>query len=630
MITFIHPHYLIWLLLAIPLIIFYLWRIRIKHYEVATGAMWQHALPLIHPRRAWQIWRWPVSLIIQLSILFVLVLALAEPCWRRPQRVAVVLDMTSSMGVQADNQNTRLDLALEKIKNLVKNLGYNESISLIAVSDKIQILSRMTNNREEILKIVENREALPSVGGDASVAEAVRMARSVVTATTAGKYDPKTQNVVLISDGCFADASEVLAQKEVRWISVGKSFANVEIQNLAVIRRNFAIPQNFETLVTLQNHSPRPILGTLRLEMDGTSFHEQKVSLPQNSENDGFLTTIIPATSADRKKIDAFFIPDKNEDDFLQDDNHLSAELLEACAYQVTIFTPSEQNSLLERALSYFSHITIKSISVTEETPFKEEKAETIFINKNGVKTIPIYIYDRVLPENFDQEISGKIPSILFAPERSTKFWTRSDSPQDFVLMPWMEGEKYHFSTAGIGFVDTHLLTLTPSLKNFAETWLVSQSKLLQQAGNEEENLAKGAKSVSTTDLAWGIHFTKNQENLHQTSNISFRQAPFVLISCDISKSDWPLSDDFPYFLLYCLDWLAGTESSEFRLSHGINAAWQTSQTIHDSNLNIPQNTNDEFTLPAEDIIPMWSVLTVLLLAGLIVEWCFYQRRWLE
>ena len=622
MITFIYPSALIWLLLAIPLVAFYLWRLRPRRYEVATGALWQKTLPIIHPRRAWQMWRWPVSLAIQLTILVTLVLALAEPCWRRPQRVAVVLDMTSSMSVLDTDGKTRLETAREKLLNLVENLGYNDHLSLITVSDSIQIISRMTNDREVIREALEK---LPPVGGNASVAEAVLTAKSVVTAASDGKYDPKTQNVVLLSDGCFPLSAEVLPAEYVRWIAVGKSIANVEVENLAVARRNPEKPAEFETLVTLRNHSPREIFCVITLEMDDRVFHEENVTLPANTENEGRFTRVIPGKEPGRKRIRAVFTPKNPEDDFLKEDNSLETVLLAAHGFRVTVVTAEEENPLLEKAFQDFPFITVKSVVVAEgENVPEPEKAAMIPASptdRNGVWMTEIVVYDRVLPRNFGVETS-RVPTMIFAPPRATYFWKRSAETRDYVLMPWTEGEKYHFNTAGIGFVGTNLLTPTPEAAKYAQTWLVSQSALEQGTKSEEENLAKSAKAVSTTELAWGFDFAGAKENEDS--------ARMVLVSCDLSKSDWLLADDFPQFLLYALDWLSNTEPANFRLAHGIEPFWNEPDVPRDSNLNVPPPPEKAFRLPGEDVIPMWSILAVLLLAGVVVEWCFYQRRWVE
>ncbi|MBE6428820.1 MAG: VWA domain-containing protein, partial [Planctomycetaceae bacterium] len=196
MITFIHPFAFIWLLLAIPLVLFYLWRARRPQAQVVTGALWQKAIPILHPRRAWQKQRWFVSLMTQLGILLILVTAMAEPCWRRPQRVVLVLDATSSMSVQSAGGTSRFDEAKTRAQQLVENMGYVDSFAVIAVGEKITIQSRMSHDRKQVLASLEK---LSAIGGNAAVDEAVSMAKSLIKAGTGGTFDQETNHVILIS-----------------------------------------------------------------------------------------------------------------------------------------------------------------------------------------------------------------------------------------------------------------------------------------------------------------------------------------------------------------------------------------------------------------------------------------------
>ncbi len=76
---FINPIALTWGLLAVVLVAFYLWNIRPARQPVSTDFFWRQVLGRSRLRSAWRPWRRPVSLAIQLAILLLIVLALAEP-----------------------------------------------------------------------------------------------------------------------------------------------------------------------------------------------------------------------------------------------------------------------------------------------------------------------------------------------------------------------------------------------------------------------------------------------------------------------------------------------------------------------------------------------------------------------
>jgi hypothetical protein len=79
--TFFNPAALWAGLLAVPIVILYLRRPRWRQLPTNAASLWQEALAAEPARTAWQPWRRPVSLAVQLTTLALLVLALADPCY---------------------------------------------------------------------------------------------------------------------------------------------------------------------------------------------------------------------------------------------------------------------------------------------------------------------------------------------------------------------------------------------------------------------------------------------------------------------------------------------------------------------------------------------------------------------
>ena len=71
-----NPHAMYWLLLAVPIVLLYARRTPSPRQAVATAWLWQQVLPPNDRRRRW---REPVSLAVQVVILALLVVALANP-----------------------------------------------------------------------------------------------------------------------------------------------------------------------------------------------------------------------------------------------------------------------------------------------------------------------------------------------------------------------------------------------------------------------------------------------------------------------------------------------------------------------------------------------------------------------
>src|SRR3970040_1778433 len=76
-------------------------------------------------RRPWGRFRLPPSFFLQLLLLTLLVLALAEPVLSvRPTHIAILLDNSASMQTLEDGK-TRFALAQESARSLVADLGVN-------------------------------------------------------------------------------------------------------------------------------------------------------------------------------------------------------------------------------------------------------------------------------------------------------------------------------------------------------------------------------------------------------------------------------------------------------------------------------------------------------------------------
>jgi hypothetical protein len=77
--TFLNPYALAWSLLVVPLLLLHFWKPRGMQQPVATAMFWREAIPAEAWRARWLRWRGPVSLVVQVAILMLLVLAAAEP-----------------------------------------------------------------------------------------------------------------------------------------------------------------------------------------------------------------------------------------------------------------------------------------------------------------------------------------------------------------------------------------------------------------------------------------------------------------------------------------------------------------------------------------------------------------------
>ena len=77
--SFATPFALAWAALTVPIVVFYILKIRLRQAPVSTTIFWQQIFDEKRPRSLWQQLRHWLSLLVQLLWCILLVLALAEP-----------------------------------------------------------------------------------------------------------------------------------------------------------------------------------------------------------------------------------------------------------------------------------------------------------------------------------------------------------------------------------------------------------------------------------------------------------------------------------------------------------------------------------------------------------------------
>jgi hypothetical protein len=132
-----NPTALLWLLLVIPVVIFYILKIRLKRVPVSTVIFWQQIFDEKKPRSLWQRLRHLVSLLIQLALLALLIAALTEPFLaseaQNSRRVILVIDNSASMNA-TDVEPSRLAKAKEEAHQLTKGLRARDEMAIVPLA----------------------------------------------------------------------------------------------------------------------------------------------------------------------------------------------------------------------------------------------------------------------------------------------------------------------------------------------------------------------------------------------------------------------------------------------------------------------------------------------------------------
>lgn len=322
--SFAHPTALFWAALAIPIVIFYILKIRLRRVPVSTTLFWRQIFEEKKPRSIWQKLRHVLSLLVQLAILGLLIMALAEPFFRweilGAKRLVLVLDNSASMNAD-DVAPTRLAKAKEEARKVVSSLRFRDEMAVIAAGTEPQVLCGMTGHHRTLLKALDD---IPATEGPTRVKEAVELARRLL-------IDQKNRKVIVITDGGFDDAEAIAKDEEVQVVAVGKNTGNVGITRFQV-RRSLLDPIGYEILAEVMNFGEQPV--ECRLEMD---LNDKAVDVvPLKLAPGGKFNQVFEKTSTDGGRINARL----NRPDALLADNQAWAILPKREVRPVALVTP--------------------------------------------------------------------------------------------------------------------------------------------------------------------------------------------------------------------------------------------------------------------------------------------------
>lgn len=270
--TFANPPALLWGLLAVPVVILYLRRIRLRREAVSTGMFWELVFAEQRARSAWQQWRHPASLAVQLIVLTLMVTALADPRIPGPRQIVLILDNSASMDA-ADVKPTRLAEARQAAARLICGLRPCDQMAILSAGGAVGVCSSPTSD-QTALRAALHKVDVPAGRGSTQVGAAVELARSMLAAA------PRRE-IKVITDGCFNGVAQLAGAEDVELMRVGKRTGNLAITRLQV-RRTLPDPPRCQILAEVSSYSDKPVACRLELAAGGKPLRTVKISLSAN------------------------------------------------------------------------------------------------------------------------------------------------------------------------------------------------------------------------------------------------------------------------------------------------------------------------------------------------------------
>jgi Ca-activated chloride channel family protein len=346
------PAALALLALAIPIIIFYMLRLRREQMPVSSSLLWRRVLQDRTANAPWQRLRRNLLLLLQLLLLLLLVISLARPFLFTDAvatgNLVLILDGSASMQTVDEGGVNRFERAKREAASLIDGTTGDSRAVLIWAGPSPSIVAPATGNKGSLHAALD---ALSPSNGTADMASAVTLA-----AASAKQLGDAT--TVLISDGAM-QATLPQVPGKASYINVGKSASNIGVTSLS-LRDAPSGPQLFASVF---NSGPDSVHALLSLKVDGKLRDATPVDLAARDEK----TVTLQGLPLDTRLVEAQVSTDKQGANFLAADD--KAWALRARPPTSNVLLVSEGNSFLEKALGLLPNMKLFKTTAANYAP---------------------------------------------------------------------------------------------------------------------------------------------------------------------------------------------------------------------------------------------------------------------
>ncbi len=279
--SFLAPLFLLLGLLAGPIVLMYMLRLRRQEMMVSSTLLWQKLLRDREANAPWQKLRRNLLLILQLLILAALVVALARPFIPVPAiisgSVVVLLDGSASMQA-TDVTPNRFSAAQAKVEDLINGLSGADQMTIILVGRTPLVLTPPTGDRTALRRALATAQVEQGEGDWAAAA-------ALATGAAQGFRDAR---IVVVSDGGVPSNLPAMPAETI-YVAIGEQGDNLSLSALATRDG----PEGTELFASVTNHSASQQSALVSLRLDGVLHDSRRVTIPAGESAN--LTWPLPA-----------------------------------------------------------------------------------------------------------------------------------------------------------------------------------------------------------------------------------------------------------------------------------------------------------------------------------------------
>ncbi len=364
-------------------VVFYILKLRRRAVPVPFSRIWDSVLRDKQATELISKLRRMLSLLLQLALLSLMVLALGDPKptedLREGRHLVLLIDASASMKA-VDVKPTRLAQAKAEAEKIVRGLGASDRAIVVQMGSVPTPRSSMSGDQTELL------QAIGQVGASdirADLEAGLSFGRDSLRGLPHGE-------LLVIGDGAYGDTAQLSARvnlegAEPRFVPIGKSGKNLSISEFSV-RRYPLDKSRYEVMLEVANLNDTPADVELELSGDGVIVDVTRLKLGANEKLPRYYQDLAGASRTLTARIKA---APGNDD--LPADDVAYALLPERRRARILQVTPG--NTYLEAALLLDEYLDVTQ--VTPGAPLPEGKFD-------------VAIYDGVAPP-IDERIGSAL-----------------------------------------------------------------------------------------------------------------------------------------------------------------------------------------------------------------------------
>jgi Ca-activated chloride channel family protein len=345
---------------AALVVVFYILKLRRRPVPVPFSRIWQLVLRDKEATSLFSQLKRLLSLLLQLALLALLLLALADPRASgdliEGRNLVVLVDSSASMQA-TDVAPSRIEVARAKVREMIRGLSGSDRMLIAQMDAAVTPLSTMTAEVSDLELAVGQIRAFDT---QADLERALRFALDSLR----GLSRPQ---IVVVGDGAYGELARSaadldLSDCQLSFVPVGTSGQNAAITRFSV-RRYPLDKSRYEVMLEVTNTNERPAHVELSLLGDGQVVDVTRLALRPKERLPRFYKDLAGAS----RTLEASIKPADALRDYLPADNHAYALMPERRRSRVLVVSPG--NTYLEAALLLDEYLDVTLISPEDYPP---------------------------------------------------------------------------------------------------------------------------------------------------------------------------------------------------------------------------------------------------------------------